>query len=37
LASSGQWKPIGAWIMHSVQIGRLQRWQLTDARRSGWR
>ena len=26
-----------AWCMQSGQIGRSQRWQITPARRSGWR
>ena len=34
-AHSGQWNPTEAVYMHSPQITRLHRWQLTPARRSG--
>jgi hypothetical protein len=37
LVQSGHCQPTGAWIMHSVQIGRLQWAQSTEAGRSGWR
>jgi hypothetical protein len=33
-AHSGQWNPTDAWFMHDGQMGRLQRWQRTPARRS---
>ena len=34
---SGHWKPTDACTMQLGQIGRLQRWHVTPARRSGWR
>ena len=34
---SGHCQPTGAWIMHSVQMGRLQCPQSTEAGRSAWR
>jgi hypothetical protein len=34
---SGHWKPTDACTMQLGQIGRSQRWQVTPARRSGWR
>lgn len=37
LAHSGHWNPTDAVIMQLGQIGRLQRWQVTPARRSWWR
>jgi hypothetical protein len=37
LVQSGHCQPTGAWTMHSVQMGRLQWAQRTEAGRSGWR
>ena len=34
---SGHWKPTEACTMQLGQMGRSQRWQVTPARRSGWR
>ncbi len=34
---SGQWKPTGAWVMHSEQMGLSHRWQVTAATRLSWR
>jgi hypothetical protein len=34
---SGQWKPTAACTMQSGQIGWSHRWQVTPARRPGWR
>ena len=37
LTHSGHWKPTDAGVMQLGQMGRLQRWHVTPARRSGWR